>query len=344
MLNTDIYFTKEYGELCALAEEGEVTLFEHKGKYGYISYLFLKRPIYIDGKETGFYDIVSPYGYGGPVIRNLEDSEEVSNLDEAKKLLVNEYIESFNKYCSDNNIVSEFVRFHPIIENALDFKDALEVIYSRHTVGTNIAAYDDPVASECTKSCRKKIRQVLNRGVTFKVTRAPESLKGFKEIYFATMDRNEASDYYYFDDDYFDTCLKYFKDDIIIVEACYKDPENPESDEKVIAMNLSFVSNDLLHIHLSGTRSEYLHLSPAYILRYALIEWAKENGIKYIHHGGGRSGSEEDSLYQFKKQFGMNTAFDFYIGKKIYNREKYDELCDLMGKSKDSEYFPAYRA
>lgn len=325
-LKTDIYFTKEYCDLCALAEEGEVTQYEFKSDAGYITYLFLKRPIYVEGIATGYYDIVSPYGYGGPVIRNTTNKDK----------LLCEYIKDFTNYCSENNIVSEFVRFHPIIENALDFKDALEVIYSRHTVGTNIAGFDDPITSECSKSCRKKIRQALNKGVTYRVIVAPDSLDRFKDIYYATMDRNSATDYYYFDDKYFDTCLSDFKDNIITVEAYL--------DDELIAMNLCFISGDYLHIHLSGTKDEYLYLSPAYILRYALIEWAKDNGIKYIHHGGGRSGAEDDSLYLFKKQFGVNTAFDFYIGKKIHNNEKYLELCKILNKPVNTDYFPAYRA
>ena len=62
-----------------------------------------------------------------------------------------------------------------------------------------------------------------------------------------------------------------------------------------------------------------------------------------IHHGGGRSSSEEDNLYKFKKQFAKNTKFDFYLGKKIWNKEIYNKLCNEVKVSKDEEYFPAYR-
>ena len=71
--------------------------------------------------------------------------------------------------------------------------------------------------------------------------------------------------------------------------------------------------------------------------------WGKENGYELIHHGGGRSSSEEDNLYMFKKQFAKNTKFDFYLGKKIWNQDIYNELCKVANVSKDEEYFPAYR-
>lgn len=106
-------------------------------------------------------------------------------------------------------------------------------------------------------------------------------------------------------------------------------------------MGFYFVYNDIIHIHLSGTLSEYLYLSPAYILRYAITNWGKENNYKLIHHGGGRSDSSEDGLYQFKKRFSKNTEFEFYVGKKIWNEEIYNELCKKSGN--EIEFFPGYR-
>jgi len=64
--------------------------------------------------------------------------------------------------------------------------------------------------------------------------------------------------------------------------------------------------------------------------------------MSYIHYGGGTSNSLEDPLYLFKKKFTKNTEFEYWIGKKIWNSEVYEELC----KQKDVEetdYFPAYR-
>ena len=93
------------------------------------------------------------------------------------------------------------------------------------------------------------------------------------------MNRNEASDYYYFDDDYFSDCLRYYGKNILLVEAYWEG--------KTIAAGLYFFYGKIIAAHLSGTLSEYLHLSPAYIIKYATAEWAKNNGIEYIHYGGG---------------------------------------------------------
>lgn len=323
----DIYFNPNYAKLYKKVEDGIVERFVIETENGRVSNLFLLRqiPEVIDGIQ--YKDIVSPYGYGGPVIEYCKENK--------KNDLLKEYEEAFVKYCKDNHIVSEFVRFHPIINNGLDFAKIYNSQCIRNTVGTNLLLGDDPTHEEFSKSCRKRIRRAIRDGISYRVIEKPDSIHSFKEIYYSTMDRNEASDYYYFDDEYFQLCLEYFKENIILVEAIYED--------KVIAAGFYFVWNKMIHIHLSGTLSEYLYLSPAYILRYAVTLWGKEHGYELIHHGGGRSNSEEDSLFLFKKQFGEKTLFDFYIGKKIWDEDVYNKLCKNMGKDTNTNYFPAYR-
>ncbi len=322
----DIYFDKNYGRLYEKLEDGVAECLRFECDYGVICSQFIKREIPIKVAGKTFYDLVTPYGYGGPVIVECNGSETY---------LVSAFENWMRIYASKNNIVSEFVRFHPITKNGIDFKQMYSSECIRHTVGTNLKDYDNPVQEEFSKSCRKRIRRAIRDGITYKITEKPENLHSFKEIYYSTMDRNEAGDYYYFSDDYFTQCLNSFRDNIILVEAIYH--------EKVIAAGFYFVWDKTIHIHLSGTLSEYLYLSPAYILRYAVTLWGKEHGYELIHHGGGRSNAEDDSLYTFKKQFGEHTAFDFYVGRKIWNESVYEELCRIKGVSKDIDYFPAYR-
>lgn len=323
----DIYFDSNYGKLYEKIENGKVKIFRFKSELGEVKNQFIKReiPIKIDGDT--YYDIVTPYGYGGPIINRA--------VNRKKDELVSQYYKAFAEYCEVNNIVSEFVRFHPIINNVSDFELLYDISCIRKTLGTNLKDYDNPIQSEFSKSCRKNIRKALNKGVTFEVIEKPSDIGEFKEIYYSTMDRNSASDYYYFDDEYFANIIKLYRENIIIVKAMYKN--------KTIAQGLYFVYEKNIHIHLSGTLSEYLHLSPAYVLRYAVTLWGKENGYEMIHHGGGRSNSENDGLYKFKKRFAKNTEFDFYIGKKIWNKKAYQKLCDKTGANQEIDFFPAYR-
>nr|WP_256522620.1 GNAT family N-acetyltransferase [Halobacillus sp. A5] len=309
-------------------ENGECKVFKLNSEFGEVYHMFIKREIPMKLNGYTYYDLVTPYGYGGPLIVDYKEG--------CKEKLVYEFEIKFGEYCKERNIVSEFVRFHPIVKNANDFKRCYEIEHVRDTVGTNLFDFEDPFQSEFSKSCRKNVRKALNEKVSYRITKDPNNLKRFKDVYFSTMNRNQASEYYYFDNEYFSKCMDLFGDNIVVVEALYG--------EEIIAMGFYFIYGDKIHIHLSGTLSEYLYLSPAYILRYAITLWGKENGFALIHHGGGRSNSPEDSLYKFKKQFGKNTEFFFYTGKKVWNEEVYNELSRINSLKENTSFFPAYRS
>ena len=49
--------------------------------------------------------------------------------------------------------------------------------------------------------------------------------------------------------------------------------------------------------------------------------------MKHFHLGGGTDGSEENSLYQYKRKFSKH-EYQFTLGKMIFNPLLYDEICD----------------
>ena len=55
------------------------------------------------------------------------------------------------------------------------------------------------------------------------------------------------------------------------------------------------------------------------------------------------SNSEEDSLNLFKRNFAKLEQTDFYIGKKIWNENIYNRMCEEKNISTKEEFFPAYR-
>ena len=325
MIYPDIYFEPAYASLYS-SSYNKVVEFKHENEFGLITNLFIKRTIPIsthDGKD--YFDLITPYGYGGPIIHKFTDKEK----------LIASYMEEFEKFTRENHIVAEFVRFHPIIGNGVDFKEAYDSIFDRKTVGTNLT-YEDVIATEFSKHKRKEIKKILkNPDISFKVDENPISLDDFIEIYYSTMDRDEADEYYYFDKNYFDKILEKFPDNIVTCKVYFKD--------KIIGMGVYFKYGKFLHAHLSGTLTEFIEFSPAYILKYAMALYGKEKGYELIHYGGGSSNSPENGLFKFKKDFGKNTEFDFYMAKKIWNSEVYKELCDLTGADINSNFFPSYR-
>ena len=322
----DIYFREAYGKLNEYIENGTCETFEYRSELGLVRHMFIKRqlPFPVDGEQ--WYDLITPYGYGGPQVVRAQEG--------AKEALCEAFGNAFSEYCRDNRIVSEFIRFHPLEGNAADFQALYHPIYMRKTLGTDLESYADPVQSEFSRGCRKSIRQALRKGVEVHVTERPDDLSTFCSIYYDTMRRDGAASFYYFDKSYFDAMLRLIPENLLYIEARYEGT--------AIAAGLCLLSDRTMHVHLSGTLEDYLHLSPAYVLRYAAVVWGKEHGYRVLHHGGGTSNAEDNPLYLFKRQFARNTDFDFYIGKKIWNQRIYDAAVQQSGLEPGG-YFPQYR-
>lgn len=325
----DVYYLPEYGKLCETMEEGECKTFDFKSKAGHIMNMFIKRPVPWDVDGEQFFDIVTPYGYGGPIILDCID----------KDTLMYEYATEFQKYCEEERIVSEFIRFHPVFENYRDVDDSFGVTYSRHTVGTNLLDFDDPVQKEFAKSLRRDNRRATEMGVTVTLHPEPEDLAVFRKLYEETMDRNHADGMYYFSDEYYHILETDLRPFILEIQLHYQ--------SEIIASEIYFTAGDILHAHLLGSNTKMLELKAGGLIEAAAAIWGKEHGYRYIHHGGGRSSDSEDTLFKYKKKFGKNTEFDFYIGRRIWNEEVYEALVQKrleQGPIKDKDFFPIYRA
>lgn len=324
----DIYFKDAYGKICEYVDSGTCEIFVCETAAGCIKNMFIKRPVpwLVDGVQ--YYDIVTPYGYGGPMIYYALDKEQ----------LIKDYEIQFREYCLNNNIVCEFIRYHPIYENWSDFDGIYENIYSRHTVGTNLKDFDDPVQKEFGKSARKDLRKSINAGVTCTVHPAPGSLDIFRKLYEETMDRNHAEAMYYFPDEYYKLLTTELRPYVTEIRAHYEG--------NIIASEIYFTAGNLMHAHLLGSNQIFLELNAGILLEATAAYWGKENGYQYIHHGGGRTSADDDALLMYKKKFGKNTEFDFYIGKKIWNESVYSVLVEnkiLESEIKNKDFFPLYR-
>ena len=321
----DIYFEEKYGKLDEFIEEGKSVKYIYEDENGKISNLFMLREIPTKLENETYFDIATPYGYGGPVVEELRGD---------KSELIKSYMDSFTQYCQKNNIVSEFIRFHPVVKNADDFEPVMNIQFIRNTVCTYFRDNEDVLTSEFHKSARKVIRRALRAGVSYEVIEKPEDLNVFIKNYYDTMDRNQASDNYYFKKEYFEYMLKEFSDNLLNINVY-------SEDGVCIASGLYFLYGKNMHAHLSGTKHEYLNLSPAYILKYATAEYGVSHGYDYIHYGGGTSNDENNPLLKFKMKFTNSPLCEFKIGKNIYLPEVYNKLVEISQPEK--EFFPEYR-
>lgn len=328
----DIYFTPQYCKIYENNGEGILKNFSLNSKHGKVYYNFLLREIKYSVGNEKYYDIITPYGYGGPLFLNYSTKENL-------KQLIIEFKDKFEKYCSENKIVSEFVRFHPLIKNYLFMDNYMEISYIRDTVYMNLDS-EEQIWQDITSKCRNMIRKAEKNDIKIELDNSKEALQSFIRLYKITMDKNKATSYYYFKDDFFHDTFSLLKGNIYIFNAKYEN--------KIISSALIMKYNEFAHYHFSGSDIEYLKLASNNLLLYKAALWAYKNGCKYFHLGGGYLGNN-DNLFKFKKSFSKNNIVNFYIGKKIHNKLVYDKLVEEWQKMKGNHdsninYFPLYRA
>lgn len=331
----DVYFEYAYFDLYRSEGEKPVLAFM-ESEYGKVAYPFMLRDIYFHGNmretiEVGkFFDISTPYGYSGPIVEAASSDLKIK----AMKL----FYERFSKFCIDKNIVSEFIKFSPILKNHECMNSTVDVEFQKKMVAINLQDYGDPLYGELTHTRLKLVNKRKRKGLVAFAELNPDNIDAQRDIYLDTMCRKHASLPFMFDKKYFDNMIQNIDTDILVINIYYE--------EELISFGLCFLSKDILYAHVAGTKSEYKHMSPSDLCYAESISWGHANGYKYQFLGGGLTSSEDDSLYLYKKSFSKNdTEFDSYLGKKIWNSEDYNYLVSISNHSgeKDRVFFPAYR-
>jgi hypothetical protein len=322
----DIYFTPEYCRVYEKNKEGMAYLFVFKEGEHFICYPYMMRKIrdlplpHVKQVEGDLYEIFTPYGYGGP-ITNVSDEQE-------RKQVFNRFSQVFGQYCKEQHIVSEFVRFHPVIKNHGDYL-AVEPTPIRNTVVMDLTNPD--IMSSLTTNCRNRVRYAQKNGLTV-YQEDPNDLETFIKLYYETMDKNNAETYYYFSMDFFNNLVQLLEKDQISLFVV-------KHQEKVIASAYFLHYNDYVTYHLTGSIKEYLKYSPYNLLISYAANCFREQGYKSLHLGGGYKGN--DDLFRFKNTFSKQPPLDFYIGRKIHCYESYQLLIKDLNVA--DNYFPLYR-
>lgn len=322
----DVYYLSGYVKAFLLHGDGQPLLFYYEDDHVRGINVVMKRDIAKDSrfsdklKANEIFDFSTPYGYGGWLIEG-ENNESLFSAYEA--------------WCISNNIVAEFVRFHPVLANHRFVTNGYDIIPLGNTVAMDLSS-PEKIWENITSSNRNMIRKAEKNGVEIHCSNAPDLIETFREIYNATMDKDNASDYYYFSSEFYESIFSDLTEEAQLFYALYED--------KIVSAAIMLTSNGRLNYHLSGSRQEYRQLASTNLLLYKAALWGFENGCKTFHLGGG-VGAGEDGLFKFKKAFYRKDELPrFHIGKKVFDEEKYDELVNLRSNLPENGFFPKYRA
>lgn len=324
--NYDVYYLSGYVKAFQELGAGTPVLIYYENGSTKAMNVIMERDIALSPKfeeklpiDTWF-DISTPYGYGGFWI----EGDDFSGLEK-----------EYTDYCNKKGYISEFVRFH-LFSNYKDIFDG--VVESRtHNIVRSLGMNLEDMFMDFKHGVRKNVKRANKSGLKIVVDKEGKYLDDFLNIYNGTMDRNEASANFYFPKTFFENINK-ISNHFVYFHVVDK--------EKIIATELVLYGKDYSYSFLGGTNSEYFHLRPNDFLKYEIIKWSKENGLKYFVLGGGYG--EDDGIFNYKRNFSPNGVKKFYIGKRVFNQQKYNQLVEMrLEDSKlnsDTDYFPIYRS
>ena len=153
-----------------------------------------------------------------------------------------------------------------------------------------------------------------------------ERKNNFVDLYIKTMHRNNAEEFYFFSKEYFENFFEDMKRKCKLFCAKFEG--------KTIASAIMIFNNENMHYYLSGADRDYMNLAPNNLLLFKAGLWGYQNGFKKFHLGGGVS--DNDALFSFKKQFNEKGILPFYIGRTIFDDEKFEFLVDLRKNSDEN--------
>ena len=327
----EIYYHWSYNEAFYKMGDGEPTLFYLSDKNTRIYCVLMRRKISdleLFKDFSGYYDVSTPYGYGGTTMKGALNFE-----------LLEQFFDEMTAYCTANKIVSEYQRLDPVSRNAALYAgQPYDCTDFSKTVCMSLQS-PEQIWSDMKSQCRNHIRKAIKNEISVKSGYDEQFMRIFRDIYTQTMERRDASSYYFFNNAFFDSMLTNLRENARIYVAFYND--------KPISSVLMLYAGNNATYHLGGSLRDYMNLGANNLLIYESAKALFDLGCKSLLLGGGYGGAE-DSLFSYKKTLAPAGVMDSCIAKRVNDPITYDELVRIKrlnrSETETSAYFPEYRA
>ena len=240
--NHDVYYLPSYTKSFRLNGDGEPLLFHYESSDTRAINVVMKRDVADAPQFSGvlpsgnYLDLSTPYGYGGWLLEGDRSEAAVQKLDAA-----------YGEYCRENNIVSEFVRFHPLLRNYDCLAPMYEIIEMGKTVYLDLSSLE-VIDQNIQQRTHNRIRKAQRDGLSVGVGNSLEIFSQFTELYTMTMARNQAQPYYFFSNDFFECIQREMPNNAIIFYTVYG--------SNMAAMELVLYGNHRMHSHLQASEKE----------------------------------------------------------------------------------------
>jgi hypothetical protein len=257
-------------------------------------------------QESGYFDIQSPYGYGGPI----------ATIDD-EKFLTRAWAE-FNAWCDENKVIAQFIRFHPLLENWRFFPG--EVFDDRSTVWVDLNKND--LLMSYSSRVRTAIRKAYKNDLRIAWEKDEETVQIFVKLYCEAMRGLQAEQFYFFPESYYQHISAW---DHTFLGTCRYNGE-------IVAVAIFLVVANEMEYHLSASNHIGNQFGATNLLIHEATLLGKDLGCQFLHLGGGSDNSPQNSLLFFKSGFSGHRA-SFKIGKYIHLPQVYRQMREEWEKS-----------
>jgi hypothetical protein len=324
-----VQYLHGYAAAFHLHGDGDPLLFYYKGETFHAINVVMRRDIAEDphffGKlEAGtYFDLSTPYGYGGW----YAEGNDINYV---------RIYEAYYDYCYGNNIVSEFVRFDLFSEARNNFDG--EIVNINTNIVRSLNLPFEEINMDFNANVRQNVKKAIKNELSVFSTEDASGIDDFLKIYYSTMEKCDANDYYFFTKSFFESLCQ-LRGNIIFYFV-------KDADGNIISTELILYDHRNCFSFLAGTFRECYGLRPVDIVKIEIIKWAQTRNLTNYVLGGGYG--KNDGIYRNKKFFAPHGEIPFYVGRKIVSKEKYAHLLDIRisdkGFDDTSSFFPLYRA
>jgi hypothetical protein len=314
----EIYYTAQYYLSAIKLDPGEPLLFYYSDEEGEVAYSFIKRPLK-DGAISCF-DITTPFGYGGPLLKIKRDQSK----------LIENFRKVFAGFCKEEAIIAEYIRFHPLQENARFFENHLTLVpvYDTFTIDLHQRL---PFSAKTLEGEKNELHSGIKKDIVVKKLGTVRHMFDFLVLYYSSARRREEADsYYFFTDDYFESLISSLGPDLQLFGAYYKD--------KLVSACYILSKGNTIYYHLEGKLNDQEALPATQCLLVKVAEWGEENQFDFFHLGGDLY-PENGQESKVKQELSNMEPSMFFIGHYVYDRPTYNKVM----AAQDTDIIERYR-
>ncbi|MGI2327484.1 GNAT family N-acetyltransferase [Planococcus sp. YIM B11945] len=314
----EIFYTAPYCLSAIKLDPGEPLLFYYSDEDGEVAYPFIKR--HINEGAVSCFDITTPFGYGGPVVKIKQDSFK----------LIENFRKAFTEFCREEKIIAEYIRFHPLKENALFFEKHLKLMQVYDTYTINLQQRS-PFPLEVKENKKNDLTSSIEKDVVVKKLGTVRHMFDFLVLYYSSARRREEADsYYFFTDDYFESLISSIGPNLHLFGAYYKD--------KLMSACYVLAKGDTIFYHLDGSLNEQEAVPATQCLLLKIAEWGKENQFDFFHLGGDLH-PENGQGRKIKQEISNMKPSTFFIGHYVHDVPTYNKVI----AAQDADIIKRYR-